>query len=140
MKRNSGKTALRFLGLGVLAIVASPFSLFSQPTLVRTGSFTLPFEAHWGALNLEPGAYSFFVSQDDASYVVSLDRDDQTDEAAGSRRFLFQRAGLTERASRARSRLDRTRARFVRPEVRRALATHVVLPFPAKPSTHTPAD
>ena len=65
MQRMSWKASFNFLKLAVAAAIAVGLSVgsASAQTLVK-GSFTLPYEVHWGKAVLPPGHYSITI--DDA--------------------------------------------------------------------------
>lgn len=68
-----GKTVLKLLVAGAVAFTAMTGSSFSQSMSdVQTGSFTLPFEAHWGTLDLKPGAYWFSVKNENGTDLVTV--------------------------------------------------------------------
>jgi hypothetical protein len=73
MNRFGGKLGLKFLLAGVLA-AATIWGAVShaQSSTVVKGQFTLPFEAQWGKLNLQPGSYTFSVKAENSSYIVSV--------------------------------------------------------------------
>jgi hypothetical protein len=59
------KIVLKLLVAATVAFTAMAGSSFTQSMLdMQVGSFTLPFEAHWGTLDLKPGAYSFSVKNE----------------------------------------------------------------------------
>ncbi len=63
MKREKFVLKLLVAVLAGLTVMAG--NSFSQSLSgVHIGSFTLPFEAHWGTLDLKPGAYSFSLSNE----------------------------------------------------------------------------
>jgi hypothetical protein len=69
---------LKLVAVGLLAVTAMAGSSFAQsPSDVFTGSFTLPFEAHWGTVDLKPGTYSFSVTNENGLNLVRLKRNDQ---------------------------------------------------------------
>lgn len=52
---------------GLVAATVFAGGSFSQSmTETGRGSFTLPFEAHWGTLDLKPGAYWFSVRHEES--------------------------------------------------------------------------
>lgn len=76
MKRE--KTVLKLLAVGFLGLTAMAGSSFSQSMSDRqNGSFTLPFNAHWGTLDLKPGTYSFSVNREMDTDLVTVKRGDQ---------------------------------------------------------------
>jgi hypothetical protein len=67
MRRMSWKASFNFLKLAVAAAIAVGLSVGSasaQPLL--KGTFTLPYEVHWGKAVLPPGHYSITIVEDDA--------------------------------------------------------------------------
>ena len=62
MQRMSWKASFNFLKLAVAAAIAVGLSAgsASAQTLVK-GSFTLPYEVHWGKAVLPPGHYSITI-------------------------------------------------------------------------------
>jgi hypothetical protein len=65
------KIALKLLAAVIVAFTAMAGSSFTQSMSdVQVGSFTLPFEAHWGTLDLKPGAYSFSVKNENGMDLV----------------------------------------------------------------------
>lgn len=72
------KIALKFLFVALLAATAMAGSSFTQSMGdTQHGSFTLPFEAYWGTLDLKPGAYSFDVSTTTSGYLVGVQQGDR---------------------------------------------------------------
>lgn len=69
-----GKTVLRILLVGLLATAAMTAVSVAQSAPVASGSFTLPFAAKWGSLNLNPGTYSFAVQRGGNTYVVHVEQ------------------------------------------------------------------
>jgi len=80
MNMTYGKAVLKCLIVGLLAATALASVSFAQSGPVAKGSFTLPFAAQWGGLNLNPGTYSFDVKPGGNSYVVHVQ---QGTEAVG---------------------------------------------------------
>lgn len=76
MKRY-GKAVVRILLVGLLAATAMTAFSFAQSAPVASGSFTLPFAAQWGKLNLNPGTYSFAVQRGGNTYVIHVERDNR---------------------------------------------------------------
>lgn len=71
------KVALRFLFAALVAATVMAGSSFTQSMGdTQHGSFTLPFEAYWGTLDLKPGAYSFEVSNTASGYLVGVQQGD----------------------------------------------------------------
>jgi hypothetical protein len=76
MKRE--KLGLKLAVVGFAALTALAGSSFAQEMKTpHVGSFTLPFEAHWGTVDLKPGAYSFSVKNEDGFDVVRVKRNNQ---------------------------------------------------------------
>jgi hypothetical protein len=73
MNRFGGKLGSKLLLAGVLA-AATIWGAVShaQSSTVVKGQFTLPFEAQWGKLNLQPGSYTFSVKAENSSYIVTV--------------------------------------------------------------------
>jgi hypothetical protein len=73
MNRFRGKLALKVMLAGVLA-AATVWGVAShaQSSTVVKGQFTLPFEAQWGKLNLQPGSYTFSVKAENSAYIVAV--------------------------------------------------------------------
>lgn len=72
------KLVLKLLAVGLLAVTAVAGSSFAQSMSNRqNGSFTLPFEAHWGTLDLKPAAYSFSVADENGFHLVRVKRNNQ---------------------------------------------------------------
>jgi hypothetical protein len=69
MKKTQG--VLRFLVVGLFAVTLLCITSSSQSSLTG-GRFTLPFEAHWGKLNLQPGTYSFNVNSENSAYIIAV--------------------------------------------------------------------
>jgi hypothetical protein len=72
MNRTRGSVVLKFLIVGLLAVTIVGAVSFSQSGTILKGQFTLPFQAHWGKLNLQPGTYSFAVKAENSTYLVSV--------------------------------------------------------------------
>ena len=76
MKRN--KFALKLLVAGFTALTGLAGGSFAQSVSdPHSGSFTLPFEAHWGTVDLKPGAYSFSVRNENGVDLVRVKRNNQ---------------------------------------------------------------
>jgi hypothetical protein len=73
MNRLRGKLALKALLAGAIA-AATIWGAVShaQSNVVLKGQFTLPFEAQWGKLNLQPGSYTFSVKAENSAYLVNV--------------------------------------------------------------------
>lgn len=58
------RSRLNFLiaGLALAAVLA--ITIRARAEQLFTGHFTLPFEAHWGTVDLQPGTYSFTVENE----------------------------------------------------------------------------
>jgi hypothetical protein len=68
----------KFLLVALLAATAMAASSFTQSMGdTQHGSFTLPFEAYWGMLDLKPGSYSFDVSTTASGYLVGVQQGDR---------------------------------------------------------------
>ena len=72
MNGTHGKAVLKFLVVAFLAGTVMAAASFAQSAPVATGTFSLPFSAQWGGLNLGPGTYSFAVNHGGNSYVVHV--------------------------------------------------------------------
>ncbi len=69
---------LKLFFLAIIAATAMAGSSFTQSVgETQHGSFTLPFEAYWGTLDLQPGTYSFDVSRGASGYLVGVQQDDR---------------------------------------------------------------
>ena len=62
---------VRVAAMGLLAVCLNAGHASAQEV---KGSFTLPFEAHWGSATLTPGSYSFTVNGTDGQRVLTLFR------------------------------------------------------------------
>jgi hypothetical protein len=90
MKRHT--IALRLVFAGLLAAATMVGASFAQSMSdAQHGSFTLPFEAYWGTLDLKPGNYSFDVTMTAAGYEVDVR---QGDEEIGWVRAAFATAPI----------------------------------------------
>ncbi len=74
MKNMRVKAGLRILMAGLLAATVWGAVAYSQSGPVARGKFSLPFEAQWGKLDLQPGNYSFDVKAENSSYIVTVEQ------------------------------------------------------------------
>jgi hypothetical protein len=72
------KVVPKVMLVALLATTAMAGRTFTQSMGdTQHGSFTLPFEAYWGTLDLKPGAYSFDVSTTASGYLVGVQQGDR---------------------------------------------------------------
>ena len=72
------KIVLKVLFVALIAATAMAGSSFTQSMGdTQHGSFTLPFEAYWGTMDLKAGAYSFDVSNTASGYLVGVQQGDR---------------------------------------------------------------
>lgn len=69
-----GKAVLKCLIVGLLAATVLAGVSSAQSAPLASGTFTLPFGAQWGQLNLAPGTYSFSVKSGANSYVINVNQ------------------------------------------------------------------
>jgi hypothetical protein len=92
------KIVLKWAAAAAIAFAVMTGSSFAQSMSdLRVGSFTLPFEAHWGTLDLKPGAYSFSVKNENGTDFVTVKQNEKLLGMVVSTTFT----GLTERSSNA---------------------------------------
>jgi hypothetical protein len=72
MKRIKVSVMLKLLLAALLAVTAVSAVSMAQSGPLTSGTFTLPFAAHWGTLNLQPGSYAFAVNAEGSSYIVNV--------------------------------------------------------------------
>jgi hypothetical protein len=70
MNQTHGTGIAKLVLLALLGLFASAGVLSAQEV---TGTFTLPFEAHWGLATLPPGEYSFKINTEYSPYTVRID-------------------------------------------------------------------
>ena len=58
------KSRLNFLIAGLALAAALAITVRSHAQQIFAGHFTLPFEARWGTVDLQPGTYSFTVDHE----------------------------------------------------------------------------
>jgi len=72
------KFVLKFAIVAIVAATAMAGRSFPQSMGdTQHGSFTLPFEAYWGTLDLKPGSYSFDISATASGYLVGVEQGDR---------------------------------------------------------------
>ncbi len=68
--RRHGKITQRFLLAAFLVAAVTASCSFAQSAVEARGKFTLPFEAHWGTLDLKPGNYSFSLRKEESGLTL----------------------------------------------------------------------
>jgi hypothetical protein len=69
MNQTQGSVITKLVLLTLLGIFASVGVLNAEDC---SGSFTLPYEAHWGLATLPPGAYTFKINTESSPYTVRI--------------------------------------------------------------------
>lgn len=71
--KSIGRTTL--VRLAALAALAACLSTGLAQGQSAAGEFTLPFEAHWGAVTLPAGHYTFTLERPGAASMITISRD-----------------------------------------------------------------
>jgi hypothetical protein len=75
--RMYGKVVRSFLIAAFLVATAAASRSFAQSAAETRGRFTLPFEAHWGTLDLKPGTYSFALRKESGITLFTVEQGQQ---------------------------------------------------------------
>jgi len=76
--REFGKIVLTSLFAAFLVATMTASYSFAQLAPEARGKFTLPFEAHWGTLDLKPGTYSFTLKRESGITLFAVQQGQQS--------------------------------------------------------------